>query len=671
MAFNERISVVIDVVTDKASASLGGFRKSIGDADGAAGKLKAGWQSVSSSISANASALSIAAGGALVAFGVKSANALADVAKAAVDLSTSTGLTIEQASRWIGVADDYQVGADALATGLGKIAKTMDDTKWADYGIATRDAGGEALAVNDILLSTFDMLSKIDNKTEQARVGQELFGKGYQSLTPILGQTRAEYEKMLGAVDKGQVVTEEEAARAEKWRLANDNLKDGLAEVSLALGDMFVAGAPVLNLVAELAKKVAYLTSVATGSDAKSMSEPIREFSNAVKGLGGGRDDIVKVLNALDTLRIASGDAQSSMGKTADVANVVWQEMVGGGGAAADKMENLRAALDALWKINPGGVTIALEALQDLNYAAEQGNKDAQEQMATRGLTADSIAALADRYTQATTATDEHTAATDEAAAAEVRMSGDTRKAKDAMTGLAGETAGATREIQTLKGEIDDEQAWLDMLDTLDAYKLKMNDATASDREKQRAGLAVQEELIGRLEAIENLPPEKTTEILTLIDQGKYDEAAWAIGVLTAERTINLKFGQIGPMPHLPGQKLASGTNSARPGVALVGEEGPELVIFKGGESVIPADRTAQMAANAANLAASKQAGFFDYMNQFNAQGDAGIAARAAAAGSGSGNTYNVTVNGANMSADDIVRAIKEWERRNGTGWRS
>lgn len=37
----------------------------------------------------------------------------------------------------------------------------------------------------------------------------------------------------------------------------------------------------------------------------------------------------------------------------------------------------------------------------------------------------------------------------------------------------------------------------------------------------------------------------------------------------------------------------ASGTNSAAPGVALVGEQGPELVMFHGGERVLPAAETA------------------------------------------------------------------------------
>jgi len=39
------------------------------------------------------------------------------------------------------------------------------------------------------------------------------------------------------------------------------------------------------------------------------------------------------------------------------------------------------------------------------------------------------------------------------------------------------------------------------------------------------------------------------------------------------------------------GNRYARGTGSASPGVAIVGEEGPELVIMRGGETVIPNDR--------------------------------------------------------------------------------
>lgn len=53
--------------------------------------------------------------------------------------------------------------------------------------------------------------------------------------------------------------------------------------------------------------------------------------------------------------------------------------------------------------------------------------------------------------------------------------------------------------------------------------------------------------------------------------------------------------GFIGFWKSLFGHKYAEGTDSALSGVALVGEQGPELVNFRGGEQVIPAPQTKQI----------------------------------------------------------------------------
>lgn len=49
---------------------------------------------------------------------------------------------------------------------------------------------------------------------------------------------------------------------------------------------------------------------------------------------------------------------------------------------------------------------------------------------------------------------------------------------------------------------------------------------------------------------------------------------------------------KVGPQPYDIKRGYATGTLSAEPGVALVGEEGPELVMFRGGETVYTADET-------------------------------------------------------------------------------
>lgn len=49
---------------------------------------------------------------------------------------------------------------------------------------------------------------------------------------------------------------------------------------------------------------------------------------------------------------------------------------------------------------------------------------------------------------------------------------------------------------------------------------------------------------------------------------------------------------KVGPQPYDIKRGYATGTLSAEPGAALVGEEGPELVMFRGGETVYTADET-------------------------------------------------------------------------------
>ena len=70
--------------------------------------------------------------------------------------------------------------------------------------------------------------------------------------------------------------------------------------------------------------------------------------------------------------------------------------------------------------------------------------------------------------------------------------------------------------------------------------------------------------------------------------------AAAKYGAVAAAAVAALKrtFGALG----IPG--FAKGTTNAPKGMAIVGEEGPELVYFNGGETVVPADQTERIAEN-------------------------------------------------------------------------
>lgn len=553
-----RISTVLDLDDKGFKGGLKSIGSAVGEAEGTFGKFKAGASAGLDVVKANIGSFAVAGAGALVAFGVKAVGAFTETAKAAIDLGTATGLSTEEASRWIGVGDDYEVTAEALATGLGKIGKTLDAPKWAKYGIATRDAGGHARSTNDILLDSFDTLSKITNATEQARVGQELFGKGYQSLTPILGHTRAEYEKMLGAVEKGQVITEAEAKKAERFRLAQDSLNDALHDVTIQIGEQVAGLAPLIDGMSK------YITLVS--------DKGIANSSNPLSLLSGVIDD---VKDAWAAFHNEGEKAQQVLDRAKDAAR---------------------------------GYSYAL-------YDVDQAQKAAVESVRN---STNSVEGYSYAVKSATDMVDEHKRHTQS-------MADDGKRNLDELKG----------KWDALSGDINSDQSLLNLQASFDDVKQKAKDAWdaagkgADDTEQKvrDAHLATDDlklSVIDYGKAVLGISPEQVTEFIAMIDQGQLDAVEAALNNLARNRTMSLDIVAKGGagysnLPHFDKGGVVPGPKGA-----------PTLAVVHGGEEVV------------------------------------------ANGGNGGGGPVNVTINmppGSN--GDDVVRAIKKFEQRNGPGWRT
>ena len=296
-SFTDRLRILLDWDGKAADTGLKKFTADIRSADGVTGKMKATWSGAMDGIRANAGTLAATGGAALVAFGVKAVGAFTDAAKAAIDLGKATGLSTEQASRWIAVGDDFGVTAENIQGAVGKIAKDLDADKWERYGIATRDAAGRARDANDILLDVMDVLSRTNSDTERARIGAELLGKGWQAIAPMLGKTRSEYEDMLATVEDGQVITAAEAKKAEKMRLAQDKLNDALGEFTLAVGEAVAGIAPLVEGLADVVAKANELGIISAAA------------TPPMLGMSAASDDLAASLRQLLTDAMASGDA--------------------------------------------------------------------------------------------------------------------------------------------------------------------------------------------------------------------------------------------------------------------------------------------------------------------------------------------------------------------------
>lgn len=236
--FNERIQVVIDVVTDKATKGFKDFRTAVGEAEGFTGKLKAGVSSLGGVFGAATSG-PVAMGAAVVAAGKFAADAVTDYANLGVqvaDFAAATGTTTEAASRLIEVTGDLGISTDALQSTLGKLNKSIDPKLFDDLGVSIAHTSSGAVDVNATFLNVIDRLRAIKDPAEQARVGAQLLGKGWQSVAPLIARSAKDIKDQLDGVSSSKVFSKEDTDKAQRFDKAMKDLSDAAQELATRLG---------------------------------------------------------------------------------------------------------------------------------------------------------------------------------------------------------------------------------------------------------------------------------------------------------------------------------------------------------------------------------------------------------------------------------------------------
>ena len=145
----------------------------------------------------------------------------------------------------------------------------------------------------------------------------------------------------------------------------------------------------------------------------------------------------------------------------------------------------------------------------------------------------------------------------------------------------------ATRDLEEaykqLTGELSNEEAWLSLQEDMRQFRDDMADSGLSANEKRLKIVQLKQSLIEYASEVGNIPAEKQTEILALIEEGKIAEAERALSNLTRPRSVPINANVIAPGGrYIPGGSNivgATGGIVTRPTQALIGEAGPEAVI--------------------------------------------------------------------------------------------
>lgn len=218
--------------------------------------------------------------------------------KSILDSARAVGISTDEYSRLVQVADDVGISMQEMETALTMATKR---------GLAPSVETIAALA---------DRLRGIKDPTERAAAAAQVFGKNWAALDPLLQKGGDAIREAAAAVADGLVVTEAEVQKTEEARMALDALSDTWTGLKNTVG---LEAAPILtaaltNINEVLSGNITFLEGSKRGWDAVSRIlsglPPTIDASAVATGswegrMRGLRDSILETASA-------AGDATSS-----------------------------------------------------------------------------------------------------------------------------------------------------------------------------------------------------------------------------------------------------------------------------------------------------------------------------------------------------------------------
>jgi uncharacterized phage infection (PIP) family protein YhgE len=505
----ERLVYAIDIVGDGARKGLAGIKQSVAEADGAIGKFKAGATSAMASIGVSAGTLGIAAGGALVAFGAKAVAASQQTALAAGKLAEATGLTVEQASRLNEVASDLNISGETLTSVVKKMAVEIGkgNPLLEQYGIALQHTADGSADVNATLLDTITRIGQIEDPTKRAAAAQAAFGRGYAQAAELIFSNADQLKQKLDEVSDAKIVTPEELARAREFRDNLKNLQDVAEDLTIVAGEFLV---PALTEVS------GQLADLAAGA---------KHAADEINKIPGVPDFIKFAIRNLNPL----GQQVLLYRKLGDGVEFL-QNKFSSATPAGDRFNDsvLRGGTTA--KTADGEVTGLGGALTETGEAAAD--------------TADEVADLGDKAANSGPKIGDMAAALDDA---RDHLADLNEEARDNALGILADAAAAVGDaLDESFGSLEDDLGALDLLDDITDQFDKIAEAqkAATDpqgvRDLNREVRRLQGLLLDYLRTVDDIPPDKVTEIIAQIRTGDIETLRATLDEITKDRFINI-----------------------------------------------------------------------------------------------------------------------------------
>ncbi len=262
-----QITTKLDLDSSGFVSQIKKVKADIQAAETATGKMKAGAKGLGDTLKNNAGPAALAAAGALAAFAAKGVKAFQDTALESGKFADATGTSVEEASRLREVAGDLGIEFGTVQSAMQRFNKAAADGSVDVEGfgnVVVKAADGTTDAYQSFI-NAATAIGSIEDPAKRAEAAQKTFGKSYGEIAELMEMDAKDLKAALDGVSDAKVIDDEELRKAKAFRDAMDRLNGVVEDLQLAVGEMVVENADLLDsFAANLEMVVKYSGEIAT-----------------------------------------------------------------------------------------------------------------------------------------------------------------------------------------------------------------------------------------------------------------------------------------------------------------------------------------------------------------------------------------------------------------------
>jgi len=604
---------------DKVSGSLKGVEastaKTQGVIAGSFGKVKAAIGPVSPAFLAIGGAAA-AAGVAVGKFALDGAEKFAALTGEVRGVRRSMGGTAEEASQLTYALKITGVGAAAGASAFGMLSKKLGTgaLDLSKYGVEVEKNKDGTTNLAGTVANLADAYSSTTDVTQRAALGSAAFGRGFQTLSPILLKSKEEIEQLYAAAgESGLIFSDEDLEKGRQFSVALKELDAAVEGFQASVGE---AAVPALTALSQ------------------KMTGAVNSFRQ-----------LKESIDAADLDRFTGS------------ANRLADSLPGIGTGFRTLQSGAKGLLETLPGIGPG-IGLASRAVDLFGDSADNGQRAA-------AALAEAEAEAAYEAEQSAAAFDEATAALDRKNDATIASFSSDLAAQQANVDLATAIADGTAGLDLQKQALDTAGAQAQLAaDNYEKLTGQAANATQKNDFLKQALINVGNQfpqlrplLQGWIDQLGLVPRTVNTDVTVRLDRGSLDAAMNGVrSVLGTFRPV-IQAVVVAPRNDPGGGADGNVFTPMAHGGPIPGSPSTAVpILAHGGEYVLSADVVSRIKRGAPSAGARVEGG-----------------ARGMSSG---GNSYQISVNvapgghPAEVGAA-TVDAIRAFERANGKGWRN